>query len=209
MPRSLAAAALGLLLAGCLNTPAPTPSASASPSPTPAALCAVNVEPTTITVDPDIGASDDVLVFTGVGFPANGSVSIAFTPATSVLDFPTDARGGFTASVAAAPETTYPAPPDVPLGAVTWSITGWTSPEPRQSPAACDTQVVVTIAFTHAPAATPDTTLVAGDYAEITVDGLKVRAAPSLSGTAVGALFPGDVVRSWPLARWPTATPGI
>jgi hypothetical protein len=180
-----------------------SPDPSPTPSPTPAAECQVRVTPTTIQVDPDTGASDDILFFTGSGFPASSAVSIDFAPAGSTHDVTSTTAGDFSAEVHAAVDTTYPPPPGITAGPVTWTVTAWDGPRPSDpagSPAAsvCEMDVTVTIEFTHTPSPTPasaPTDLFAGDYGKVLADGVRVRVAPALDATVVGALFTGDVVR--------------
>jgi hypothetical protein len=185
--------ALGVALS---NRPAATP----TPSPSAAVACQVSVSPTTITVDPVSGASDDILSFAGSGFPPSSAVSINFAPMSTVLDYTSSASGDFTAEVRATVGTTHPAPPNIEAGEVTWTVTGWDSPEPPQEgasvpPRACEVEVTVTVELSAVPSATPPTDLVPGGYAEVLADGVRVRVEPSLDATVVGALFVGDVVR--------------
>lgn len=177
------------------------PNPSPSPSPTTAVDCQVSVSPTTFTVDPVSGASDDILSFAGSGFPPDSAVSIDFDPNGAVSDFTTTAAGDFTAEVRATIGTTHPAPPDIEAGQMTWTVTGWDGPlAPGQGaesipPRACEVEVEVTLELTAVPSATPPTDLVPGGYAEVLADGVRVRVEPSLDSTVVGALFIGDVVR--------------
>ena len=191
----IGAAAIGYALAVSSR-----PTATPGPSPTsPAGLsCEATVTPATILVNPDTGASDDVLSFAGTGFPPNSAVSIYLTG--SVLDGSTSGSGSFSLEVEAGSEVTHPAPPDIEPGAVTWTVTGWDAPQPPGDfgsvpPRACEAQVTVTIELTHEPSPTPPTDLSAGGYAEVIADGVRVRIAPSPTATVIGALFSGDVVR--------------
>jgi hypothetical protein len=190
--------AIGFAISSGSPDPSPTPSA------TPTAECQVRVTPTTIQVDPDTGASDDILLFTGSGFPASSAVSIDLAPAGSILDVTSTAEGDFSAEIHAAVDTTHPPPPGITAGPVTWTVTGWDGPRPSDPagppPASvCEVEVTVTIEFPHAPSATPGasapTDLSAGDYGKVLADGVRVRVAPALDATVVGALFTGDVVR--------------
>jgi hypothetical protein len=176
------------------------PTDSPSPSPAATVACQVSVSPTTFEVDPVTGASDDILSFVGSGFPASSAVSIDFAPMGAVLDYTASAAGDVTAEVRATVGTTHPAPPNIEAGDMTWTVTGWDSPDPPQEaasvpPRACEVEVVVTIELTAVPSATPPTDLVPGGYAEVLADGVRVRVEPSLESTVVGALFSGDVVR--------------
>jgi hypothetical protein len=175
------------------------PTASPTPTPSTAIECQVSVSPTTITVDPVTGASDDILSFAGAGFPAGSAVSIDFAPMGAVLDYTASEAGGFTAEVRATVGTTHPAPPNIEAGSFTWTVIGWDSPVPPQDAAsvpqrACEVDVTVTIELSAVPSATPPTDLSAGGYAEILADGVRVRVEPSLEATVVGALFTGDIV---------------
>ena len=188
-------AVLAVFVAGC--TPSGSPFATPSPS-SAVVACEVSVSPAAFTVNPDTGASDDVLFFAGTGFPPNSAVSIYLTG--SVQDGTTSDGGSFTLEIHAGSEVTHPAPPDIEPGAVTWTVTGWDSPQPPGDfgsvpPRACETQVTVTLELTHAPSPTPPTDLSAGGYAEVIADGVRVRIAPSPTATVIGALFSGDVVR--------------
>jgi hypothetical protein len=83
---------------------------------------------------------------------------------------------------------------------MTWVVTGWDGPTPPQegesSPSsACEVEVEVALELTAVASPTPPTDLVAGGYAEVLADGVRVRVEPSLDSTVVGALFTGDVVR--------------
>jgi hypothetical protein len=176
----------------------------ATPTPTPEVACQVSVSPTTISVDPDTGDSDDILSFAGSGFPASSAVTIDFAPAGGVLDYTSTAAGDFTAEVGAAASVTHPAPPDLDAGPLTWTVTGWDGPDPPEEAAsppalACEVEVMVTVELADQPSSTPNasppTDLSAGGYAEVIADGVRVRVAPALDSTVVGALFTGDVVR--------------
>jgi hypothetical protein len=190
----LAGLALGFTLAN-------RPTASPTPSPSAAVACQVSVSPTTITVDPVQGSSDDILSFAGSGFPPSSAVSIEFTPIGSILDSASTADGDFTAEVRATIGTTHPAPPDIEAGTLTWTVVGWDGPlapgqgAPSVPPRACEVQGDVAIELTAVASATPPTDLVAGGYAEVLADGVRVRVEPSVESTVVGALFTGDVVR--------------
>jgi hypothetical protein len=189
----LAGLALGFTLAN-------RPTTSPTPSPSAVVACQVSVSPTTITVDPVSGGSDDILSFAGSGFPSSVAVSIDFAPVGSVLDFTTTPAGDFTAEVRATVGTTHPAPPNIEAGTLTWTVIGWDSPTPPQDgesipPRACEVEVEVRIELAAVPSATPPTDLVAGGYAEVLADGVRVRVEPSTESTVVGALFTGDVVR--------------
>ena len=160
--------------------------------------------PTTIRVDPDTGASEDILFFAGSGFPAEAAIRIAFVPQDAVRDLTSTASGAFSAEVPAAAGTTHPSPPNITAGEQTWTVSAWEGPLPSDAaasspPLACETDVTVTIELTHAPSATPNATaptdLSAGDYAEVVADAVRVRVTPSTSSTVIGALFTGDVVR--------------
>lgn len=190
----------GVLIGYVLATGQSEPSPSSSPSVAPSAAlaCEVSVTPDTILVDPDTGASEDVLFFAGTGFLPNRAVSIFLTG--SVVDVTTTGEGGFTTEVTAASGTAYPEPPGIEPGPVTWNVTGWDAAEPPAAsastpPRACQTQVTVTIQLTHQPSATPNLEMSAGSYAEVVADGVRVRVQPSLDATPVGALYNGDVVR--------------
>jgi hypothetical protein len=185
--------ALGFTLA---NRPTATP----TPSPSAAVDCQVTVSPTTFTVDPVTGASDDILSFAGSGFPPSSAVSIDFAPVETVLESATTADGDFTAEVRATVGTTHPAPPNITAGSMTWVVTGWDSPTPPEDgesipPRACEVEVEVAVELTASASPTPPTDLVAGGYAEVLADGVRVRVEPSTESTVVGALFTGDVVR--------------
>jgi len=192
----------GFAIGFALSSGSPEP--SPTPSPTPAADCQVSVTPTTIQVDPDTGASDDLLFFAGSGFPPSSAVTIAFYGDTA-LTYTSTASGDFSAEIQAAPGVTYgPPPPAVEAGPMTWTVTGWDGPRPADSAASlpgfvCEVDVTVTIELTHAPTTTPSATaptdLSAGDYAQVLADGVRVRATPSTGSTVIGALFTGDVVR--------------
>jgi hypothetical protein len=180
------------------------PEPSPTPSSTPAAECQVSVTPTTIRVDPDTGASEDILFFAGSGFPPSSAVTIVFYGDTA-LAFNSTASGDFSAEKQAAPGVTYaPPPPAIEAGPMTWTVTGYDGPQPTDSAGSppafvCEVPVTVTIELTHASSATPSATsptdLSAGDYAEVLADGVRVRATPSTGSTVIGALFTGDVVR--------------
>jgi len=194
-PTVPAVLALLALAAGCGPSASPTSSPSGSAG---ALACEVSVSPATFVVDPDTGASDDVLFFAGTRFPPNSAVSIYLTG--SVLEGTTSDAGSFTLEVEAASDVTHPAPPDIEPGPVTWTVTGWDAPQPPGDfgsvpPRACETQVTVSIELSHAPSPTPPTDLSAGGYAEVIADGVRVRIAPSSTATVIGALFTGDVVR--------------
>ena len=77
-----------------------SPSSSPTPSPSPAAECQVSVTPTTIRVDPDTGASDDILFFAGSGFPPSSAVTIDFY-VDPALDYTSTASGDFSAEMQA------------------------------------------------------------------------------------------------------------
>ena len=190
------AAAIGYAVAISSRGPdaTPTPSAASSPG----LACEVSVSPETIVVDPDTGESGDVLFVAGAGFPPNRAATIYLEGST--LDVTTTGSGGFTTEIQPAPGVTYPAPPNIEAGTVTWNVTGWDAPTGPGStgslpPRACETQLTVTIELTHTPSATPALDLSAGSYAEVVADGVRVRVEPSLEATAVGALYTGDVVR--------------
>jgi hypothetical protein len=177
----------------------------ATPTPTPEVACQVSVSPTTISVDPDTGDSDDVLAFAGSGFPASSAVMIVFGPEGAALGYSSNEAGDFTAVVGAAASVTHPAPPDVEAGPVTWTVIGWEGPgpgldAPSVPPSACEVELRATIELTDVPVATPaggspPTDLAPGGYAEVLYDGVRVRVEPALDSTVVGALFTGDVVR--------------
>lgn len=194
----------GFALGFALSSGSPDQSPSASPSPSgPAFSCTVGIEPSTIVVNPDNGLANDVgLVLAGTGFPPNSSVSLVLIGTT--LDTISDASGSVETLFAPVVGQTYPAPPDLEAGPLTWTVIGWDGALPTDSaespPASvCDVDVTVTIEFTHAPSTTPSATaptdLSAGDYAQVLADGVRVRATPSTGSTVVGALFTGDVVR--------------
>jgi len=191
----LGVAAIGYALAVSSRGPTATPSPSQSLGPL---ACEVSVSPDTFLVDPDTGASDDVLFFAGTGFPQNSAVSIYLTG--TVQEGTTSDAGSFTLEVEAGSDVTHSAPPDIEAGPVTWTVTGWDAPQPPGEfgsvpPRACETQVTVSIELTHEPSPTPPTDLAAGGYAEVIADGVRVRVAPSPTATVIGALFSGDVVR--------------
>lgn len=176
------------------------PTADPSPTPSTAVDCQVSLSPTTFTVDPVSGASDDILSFAGSGFPASSAVTIDFAPNGAIEDYTATADGDFSAEVRATVGTTHPAPPNIEAGPMTWTVTGWDGPEPPQEgesipPRACEVELEVTIELTAVPSATPPTDLVPGGYAEVLADGVRVRVEPSVEATVVGALFTGDVVR--------------
>jgi hypothetical protein len=190
----VAGLAIGFALSSRSSTSSPSPSAAFSSS----GDCQVSVSPDVIRVDPNTGDSSDVLAVAGTGFPASSAVSI-FLPVT-VMDVTTTAQGGFSMEIEAEAGVTHAAPPDTVGGVTIWNVTGWDAPEPPDEfgsvpPRACQTQVAVTVELTAAVSPTPPTDLVAGGYAEVLADGVRVRVEPSLEATAVGALFTGDVVR--------------
>jgi len=191
------AAAIGYALAVSSRGPTATP----SPSPTsPAGFsCKVSVAPTTIVVNPETGlAQDAVLFLAGTGFPGSSGVTLVLTG--TAVDFVSDPSGSFTYTLAPVPGDTYPAPPDLEPGSLTWTVIGWDAAEAPGDfgslpPRSCETEVQVSIEFTHDPSPTPPTDLSAGGYAEVIADGVRVRVAPSATATVIGALFSGDVVR--------------
>ena len=177
-------------------------SPSSSPSPSPSATsfsCTVSIEPTTIVVDPDTGlATDATLVMAGTGFPPSSGVTLLLTG--TALDTVTDASGDVELLFAPVAGETYPAPPDLEPGPLTWTVVGWDAPQAPAEfasapPRVCETQVSVTIELTHTPSPSPPTDLSAGSYGKILADGVRVRIQPALDATVVGALFTGDVVR--------------
>ncbi len=179
---------------GPLASPTPTPSPSAA-----AFSCTVSIEPTTIVVNPDTGLAEDAtLVMVGTGFPPSSGVTLLLTG--TAVDTVTDASGSVEFHVAPVAGETYPAPPDLEAGPLTWTVVGWDAPQApgdfaSAPPRVCETRVTITIAFTHTPSPSPPTDLSAGSYGKILADGVRVRVQPALDATVVGALFTGDVVR--------------
>jgi len=194
---AVGAAAIGYALAVSSRSPTATP----SPTPTSAAgfSCEVSLSPTTIVVNPETGLSADATLFlAGTGFPPSSGVTVVLIG--TALDFVSDPSGSFTFTFAPLPGDTYPAPPDLEPGPLTWTVIGWDAAEAPGDfgsipPQACETRVSVTIELTHTPSPTPPTDLAAGGYAEVIADGVRVRVAPSPTATVIGALFLGDVVR--------------
>ncbi|MGH2488065.1 MAG: hypothetical protein ACRDFR_00400, partial [Candidatus Limnocylindria bacterium] len=149
------AAAIGYALAISSREPTATPSPTA-----PAGFsCEVSLSPTTIVVNPDTGLSQDSQLFlAGTGFPPSSGVTLVLVG--RAIDFVTDPSGSFTFTFAPVPGDTYPAPPDLEPGPLTWTVIGWDAPEAPGDfgslpPQACEAQVSVTIDLTHTPSPTP------------------------------------------------------
>jgi hypothetical protein len=192
----IGAAAIGYALAVSSR---PTATPGPSPSSPPGFSCEVSISDTTIVVNPDTGLAEDAVLFlAGTGFPGSSGVTLVLTG--TAIDLVSDPSGSFTYTLAPVPGDSYPAPPDLERGSLTWTVIGWDAAEAPGDfgslpPRICETQVTVNIELTHEPSPTPPTDLSAGGYAEVIADGVRVRIAPSPTATVIGALFSGDVVR--------------